>query len=70
MRFEKFVNWAFLALITGAVVFGVRVLSNLDESVRNLNLTVATMLVKDEYQDKEIKANRDEIKLIKDKLVN
>lgn len=62
MDFNDFIYWAFLSVISGAAVYGVGVLTRLNDSIKNLNVTVAKMIVKHEYHDKEIEELKDGLK--------
>lgn len=70
MDFTTFVNWAFLAIISGTVMYGVKVLTNLNESVEKLNVTVAQMLVKHEFHDKEIDELKNDVHFLRKQLAN
>lgn len=54
MNFNDFVYWAFLGLLSFASLYGVNVLTRLNNSVQRLNLAVERIIVKHEYQEKEI----------------
>lgn len=58
-----FVEWAFKALITGSIIYGVRVLSQLQSSVESLNIKIAVIIEKVSGHEKEL--NKHEIRLIK-----
>lgn len=54
VEWQKFVEWLFYALISGVAFYGVSILSRLKESVDKLNATVATILEKTTWHEKEI----------------
>ena len=70
MEFEYFVNWAFMAIMSGAVIYGVSILTKLNSSIQELNVTVAQMLVKHEFHDKEIDEMKKDIHFIQKQLIN
>jgi len=62
MQFNDFIYWAFLSVISGAAVYGVGILTKLNDSIKKLNVTVAQMIVKHEYHDKEIEELKGDLK--------
>lgn len=49
-----FLDWAFKAIISGAVVYAVRILSALQKSTENLNIRVAVVIEKVSGHDKTL----------------
>lgn len=43
MDFSKFIEWAFLGIISGSAIFAVGILSSLKNSVNELNNKIATI---------------------------
>ena len=53
-NFSTFIEWAFMAILSGATIYGVRILSELNKSVDKLNITVAQLIVRHEWHDSQI----------------
>lgn len=54
MDFTKFVEWAFLLIISGSITWCAAFLSKISQSVGNLNIKLAVVLERLAYQEKEI----------------
>ena len=52
--FTKFVEWAFLSILTGSVVWSAKFLAMISKSISQLNLQVALILERIATQQKEI----------------
>lgn len=53
-QFEKFVDWGFMALLSGGVAYAARFLSKLQTSVAKLNEQIATILERTSWHQREI----------------
>lgn len=49
MKFDKFVEWAFYGIIGTAAILGVEILSDLNKSVNQLNIQMATVIEKNNW---------------------
>lgn len=67
MEFSKFVEWAFLAIISGAAVIAVGILSSLKNSVNELNQKIATIIEKVTWHEKWLERHDDEITNLREK---
>lgn len=74
MDFNKFVEWAFQALIIGVAAYGVNVLASvknsivdLDKSVNELNSKIATIIEKVTWHEKWLEKHDEEILNLRDK---
>lgn len=54
MEFNNFVEWVFYALLSGAVIYGVGILKGLKNAVETLNVSVATIIEKTSWHEKEL----------------
>lgn len=67
MKFNKFVEWAFYAILSGAAVTSVSILSRLSDSVSTLNIQVATILEKSNWIQKSIDDHDSRLKVLENK---
>jgi hypothetical protein len=54
MEFKDFIEWAFPALIAGAVIYGVDLLRQLKNSIDALNVNVGTLVERSAWHEKEL----------------
>lgn len=52
--FASFVQWGFYATLCGSLAYAVAILGKLRESVEALNMSVAQLLERDRWREKEI----------------
>ncbi|MCK4609471.1 MAG: hypothetical protein KAT71_08310 [Gammaproteobacteria bacterium] len=55
MGHEQFIQWLFYGVLTFVGTYGVYTLAKLRDSIDKLNLHVATIIVKHEWHESEIK---------------
>jgi hypothetical protein len=65
LDFSQFIEWAFLFVISGGVGLVIRVLTKLNASINDLNITVGQIIVKHESQEKDISILKNDINYIK-----
>lgn len=54
MDFTMFVEWGFYGIISLSVMIGVKILSQLKNSINSLNIQVARILEKSSWHEKEL----------------
>lgn len=54
MSFDKFIQWAFLGLVSGGVVYGMRFAAVISKSIGELNIKLATLLERTAGHSREI----------------
>ncbi len=67
MDFSKFIEWAFLGIISGAAIFAVGILASLKNSVNELNNKIATIIEKVTWHEKWLERHDDEITNLREK---
>ena len=55
LGFDRFVNWCFLAFITGGLSWCVHFASTISSSITELNVNIATLLERTSGQAEELK---------------
>lgn len=53
-NFAQFIQWGFYGMISGALVYAVRILSDLEKSVEGLNIKIATVIERTSNHEKQI----------------
>ena len=66
MEFTSFVTWAFPALLTGAIITGVRILWKLEKSVEKLNEKLGKLMGEHQMNTKDIERHEREIQSLKE----
>lgn len=64
ISFPHFVEWAFMAIVSGAAVFAVNTLRNLDRSVNELNVQIAIIIEKTASHERWLERHDEEISKI------
>lgn len=59
--FQKFVEWAFMAIVSGGIGFGARFLAKLSKSIDTLNQNMATVAEKTTWHEKTLERHDDRI---------
>ena len=54
MQFSEFLTWGFTGLISGILIYGVKVLQDIKSSVEQLNERMATIIEKTSWHEKEM----------------
>lgn len=54
MAFPDFMSWAFTGLLSGILIYGVKVLQEIKNSVDELNSRMATIIEKTAWHEKEM----------------
>lgn len=54
MQFDQFLSWGFTGLISGILIYGVKVLQDIKASVEELNKRMATIIEKTSWHEKEM----------------
>lgn len=54
MKFDEFLSWGFTGLISGILIYGVKVLQDIKASVEELNKRMATIIEKTSWHEKEM----------------
>lgn len=54
MQFSEFLTWGFTGLISGILIYGVKVLQDIKSSVEQLNERMATIIEKTQWHEKEM----------------
>lgn len=54
MKFDEFLSWGFTGLISGILIYGVKVLQDIKASVEELNERMATIIEKTSWHEKEM----------------
>lgn len=70
MQFDQFLSWGFTGLISGILIYGVKVLQDIKSSVEELNQRMATIIEKTQWHEKEMeklsrRLNNIEMKILK-----
>ena len=53
-NFAQFVQWGFYGMISGCILYAVKILSDLEKSVESLNLKVGVIIEKTSQHEKQI----------------
>lgn len=67
MDFSKFIEWAFLGIISGSAIYAVGILGSLRNSVNELNNKIATVIEKTAWHEKWLEKHDLEILNLRDK---
>jgi hypothetical protein len=67
LDFNKFVEWAFLAIIGGSVAWASRFLGKISCSISELNSKIATVLERSEWHGRELKDHSKRIDRLENK---
>ena len=70
MDFSQFVEWAFYGLISLSVLYGMRILSDMRDSIEQLNIQMAVIIERHDHQEKEIERLEHRLTLIERRGVN
>jgi hypothetical protein len=62
LEFTNFVQWAFYAVMTGAVTISVSILAKLYTSIEHLNQKIAIIIEKTSWHEKVIEDHDDRLK--------
>jgi len=54
VKFDEFLSWGFTGLISGILIYGVKVLQDIKASVEELNERMATIIEKTSWHEKEM----------------
>jgi hypothetical protein len=52
MEFSAFIEWVFYAAVSGSAIVGVRMLSNLNHSIQELNTKVGIIIERTEWLER------------------
>jgi hypothetical protein len=69
IRFDKFVEWAFMSMISGGVGLASLFLFRMAKGVSLLNLKIATIIERIQWHEREIIKSGEEIERIKQQLL-
>jgi len=69
MQFSEFLTWGFTGLISGILIYGVKVLQDIKSSVEQLNERMATIIEKTQWHEKEMERLNSRISVIEMRLV-
>jgi hypothetical protein len=69
MQFDSFLSWGFTGLISGILIYGVKVLQDIKSSVEQLNERMATIIEKTQWHEKEMERLNSRISVIEMRLV-
>jgi hypothetical protein len=64
MKFDEFLSWGFTGLISGILIYGVKVLQDIKSSVEQLNERMATIIEKTQWHEKEMERLNNRISAI------
>lgn len=68
MEFSNFLTWGFTGLLSGILVYAVKVLTDIKRSVEELNERMATIIEKTFWHEKEMEKMSNRIVLLENKL--
>lgn len=68
MEFSNFLTWGFTGLLSGILVYAVKVLTDIKLSVEELNERMATIIEKTFWHEKEMEKMSNRIVLLENKL--
>lgn len=68
MQFNDFLTWGFTGLISGILIYGVKVLQDIKSSVEQLNERMATIIEKTAWHEREMERINAKINLMENKL--
>lgn len=54
MDFQKFIEWAFMAILSGGVIWAASFLGKISQSINELNEKVAIILTRSDGHEKQI----------------
>jgi len=54
VKFDEFLSWGFTGLISGILIYGVKVLQDIKGSVEELNERMATIIEKTAWHEREM----------------
>lgn len=63
-NFSEFAHWLFYALMSGISVYGVKILSDMKSSIETLNIQVATVIERNNWQQKQVDDLEDRVKIL------
>ena len=69
MQFDQFLSWGFTGLISGILIYGVKVLQDIKSSVEELNQRMATIIEKTQWHEKEMERLNSRMSVIEMRLV-
>lgn len=70
MDFNQFLSWAFPALLSSVLIYGVKVLQDIKTSVDELNERMATIIERTAWHEKEMERLNDKILWIEKRLTH
>lgn len=68
MQFSEFLTWGFTGLISGILIYGVKVLQDIKSSVDELNERMATIIEKTAWHEREMEKMSNRIVSLESKL--
>ena len=68
MEFSNFLTWGFTGLLSGILVYAVKVLTDIKRSVEELNERMATIIEKTAWHEREMEKMSNRIVLLENKL--
>lgn len=68
MQFNEFLTWGFTGLISGILIYGVKVLQDIKSSVDELNERMATIIEKTAWHEREMEKMSNRIVSLESKL--
>ena len=68
MQFNDFLTWGFTGLISGILIYGVKVLQDIKSSVDELNERMATIIEKTAWHEREMEKMSNRIVSLESKL--
>lgn len=68
MEFSNFLTWGFTGLLSGILVYAVKVLTDIKLSVEELNERMATIIEKTAWHEREMEKMSNRIVLLENKL--
>lgn len=69
MSFDNFLSWGFTALLSGVLVYGVKVLTDIKKSVEELNGRMATIIERTAWHEKEMTRLNDRMLWLENRLM-
>ncbi len=68
MQFNDFLTWGFTGLVSGILIYAVKVLTDIKLSVEELNERMATIIEKTAWHEREMEKMSNRIVLLENKL--
>lgn len=68
MSFDNFLSWGFTALLSGVLVYGVKILQDIKNSVDELNERMATIIEKTAWHEREMEKMSNRILSLESKM--